>query len=139
MLQRTVETRQGRIITDVEVSAWNPAEAITFRGLIDTGTQQSGISRNVIDALGNGTAFVPHGFDYVKGIGGRRRRTPFYTLWVGLRFARDDQTDTFGGLLKPFWLMPEVEDGFDVLVGMDIIERFAVEINNGTCTFRLRS
>ncbi len=121
------------------MSTWNPAEAIAFRGLIDTGTQQSGISQDVIDALGNGSDFVPHGFESVKGIGGRRRRTPFYTLWMGLRFGREDQTHTFGGLLKPFWLMPEVEDDFDVLVGMDLIERFAVEIDNGACTLRFRS
>ena len=89
MLQRIVDIEQARIITDVEVSTWNPAEAIAFRGLIDTGTQQSGISQDVIDALGNGSDFVPH--------------------------------------------------GFDVLVGMDLIERFAVGINNGTCTLRLRS
>lgn len=139
MPQRTVDIEQGQIVTDIEVSTWNPGEATAFRGLIDTGTQQSGVSSNVIDALGNGTTLVPHGFQHVKGIGSRRRKTPVYTLWMGLRFTRDDQSETYGGLLKPFWLMPQDEDDFDVLVGMDIIERFAVEIDDGVCTLRSRS
>ena len=130
--------RRGQIVAEVEVAVWRPDQAIPFRGLIDTGAQESGISRSVVAALGDEESIEPHSFDFVKSFGGPAIRTPFFALWMGFRFSSENLPDAFGGMLKPYWLMPHEEAGFDVLVGMDIIERFAVSIDRGVCTLRRR-
>jgi len=57
---------------------------------------------------------------------------------MGLRFDSHGSEPGFGGGYGLYWQMPKQPEGFDVLVGMDIIERFAVKIDGGSCTIRRR-
>lgn len=134
MSERIVEIRRGQILTAVDVAAAVPGEGGRFTGLIDTGAQESGISELVIAATG---PFEPSGYRRIAPLGGPGVETPSYRLWLGLRFGTDDDP-SFGGQFGTFWQIPSRPVGFDVLVGMDIIERFAVSIERGICTLRRR-
>lgn len=132
MSERLVDIRRGQILTEFEVAATVPGEGGRFIGLIDTGTQESGVSERVIAAMG---PFEPSGYKRVVPLGGPGEETPAFRLWMGLRFGPDDDPG-YGGGFGTFWQIPSQPVGFDVLVGMDIIERFAVSIDRGVCMLR---
>lgn len=138
MSERIVEIRKGQIITEIDVSTVVPGEGGQFVGLIDTGSQESGVSQRVIEQIAPAAPLAPESFEWVAPLGGLGFRTPAYRLWMGLRFGGHGDEPGFGGGFGTFWQIPSQPDGFDVLVGMDIIERFVVKIDGGTCTLRRR-
>lgn len=138
MSERIIEIRQRQIITEIDVAAVVPGEGGRFQGLIDTGTQESGISERVIERLSAAAPLGPDSYRRVASLGGTGVRTPAYRLWMGLRFDNLGGEPSFGGGFGIFWQIPSRPDGFDVLVGMDVIERFVVEIDRDSCTLRQR-
>lgn len=134
MSERIIEIRRRQIVTEIEVAAAVPGEGGRFTGLIDTGSQESGISERVVADAG---PFEPSGYKRVAALGGVGVETPAYRLWMGLRFGPEDDP-SFGGCFGTFWQIPSRPQGFDVLVGMDLIERFTVSIDAGKCTLRRR-
>lgn len=138
MNARIIEIRKGQIITEIDVATVVPGEGGQFIGLIDTGSQESGISQRVIEQLAPSAPPTPESFEWIAPLGGPGFRTPAYRLWMGLRFGGHGSEPGFGGGFGTFWQIPNQPDGFDVLVGMDLIERFAVKIDGGVCTIRRR-
>lgn len=138
MSQRIVEIRRGQIVTEVELATAVPGEGGQFAGLIDTGAQESGISERVIDRLAAIAPLAPDKYSQIAPLGGSPVETPAYRLWMGLRFEDVANEPSFGGGFGSFWQIPRRPEGFDVLVGMDIIERFSVSIDSGICTLRRR-
>ncbi|MDE0135018.1 MAG: hypothetical protein OXH86_02575 [Acidimicrobiaceae bacterium] len=139
MSERIVGIRRGQILTEIDVASAVPGEGGQFTGLIDTGSQESGVSRRVIERLAATSPLIPESFKRVVPLGRAGVRTPAYRFWMGLRLEDDTGSEpTFGGTLGTFWQIPSQPDGFDVLVGMDLIERFAVKIDGGICTLRRR-
>ncbi len=136
MSERVVEIHQSQIVTEIEIATAVPGEGVRFRGLIDTGTQESGVSERVVEQLAATSPLAPDSYKRVASLGGASVRTPAYRLWMGLRFDSLDRDPGFGGGFGTYWQMPRQPEGFDVLVGMDIIERFAVKIDRGICTLR---
>lgn len=138
MSQRIVEIRRGQIVTEVELATAVPGEGAQFAGLIDTGAQESGVSERVIDRLAVTAPLAPDKYSRIAPLGGSPVETPAYRLWMGLRFEDVASEPSFGGGFGSFWQIPRQPEGFDVLVGMDIIERFSVSIDSGICTLRRR-
>lgn len=138
MRERVIEIQQRQILTEIEVAMAVPGEGGKFTGLIDTGTQESGISERVIEHLATATTLPPDSYKRVASLGGAGVRTPAFRLWMGLRFDSPGSESGFGGGFGTFWQIPSRPDGFDVLVGMDVIERFAIKIDRSICTLRRR-
>lgn len=87
MSERIIEIRRRQIVTEIEVAAAVPGEGGRFTGLIDTGSQESGISERVVADAG---PFEPSGYKRVAALGGVGVETPAYRLWMGLRFGPED-------------------------------------------------
>ena len=138
MSERVIEIQQRQIVTEIEVAMAVPGEGGKFTGLIDTGTQESGVSERVIEQLAATAQLPPDTYKRVASLGRAGVRTPAFRLWMGLRFDSPGSQSGFGGGFGTFWQIPSQPEGFDVLVGMDIIERFAVKIDRGTCTLQRR-
>lgn len=138
MRERIVGIRRGQILTEIDVATAVPGDGGQFKGLIDTGSQESGISQRVIERLAPAVPLVPDSFKRVTPLGGAGVRTPACRLWMGLRFDGLGSEPGFGGGFGVYFQIPNQPADFDVLVGMDMIERFAVKIDGGICTFRRR-
>ncbi|MCY3948095.1 MAG: hypothetical protein OXF61_02715 [Acidimicrobiaceae bacterium] len=138
MSERVIEIRRRQIVTEIEVAVAVPGEGGKFTGLIDTGTQESGVSERVIAHLAVTAPLAPDTYKRVASLGGAGVRTPAFRLRMGLRFDSPRSESGFGGGFGTFWQIPIQPEGFDVLVGMDIIERFAAQIDRGPCTLRRR-
>ena len=138
MSERIIEIQRRQIVTEIEVATTVPGEGGKFTGLIDAGTQESGISEQVIEQLAAAAPLAPDSYKRVASLGDAAGSTPAYRLWMGLRFGGPGTAPGFGGGFGTFWQIPSRPEGFDVLVGMDIIERFAVKIERGVCTLRRR-
>lgn len=91
MSERVVEIRRSQIVTEIEIAAAVPGEGVRFRGLIDTGTQESGISERVVEQLAATSPLAPDSYKRVASLGGASVRTPAYRLWMGLRFDSLDR------------------------------------------------
>ncbi len=138
MSERIIEIQRRQIVTEIELATAVPGEGGAFTGLIDTGTQESGVSARVIERLAAAAPLSPDSYRRVTTLGDTAVSTPTYRLWMGLRFDSTGSGPGFGGGFGTFWQIPSRPEGFDVLVGMDMIERFAVEIDSGVCTLRRR-
>ena len=131
--------RTDRLITDIAVTAAfdperqpEPSQQITTRALWDTGASRSVIAQSVVTRLGLpsvGQTKVFHG-------GGLSESVPTYLV----NYVLPNKVTVVGLLVTEF---DQKQDGFDVIVGMDVINAgdFAVtHVDGKSCmSFRMPS
>lgn len=69
MSERVVEIQQSQIVTEIEIATAVPGEGVRFRGLIDTGTQESGVSERVVEQLAATSPLAPDSYKRVASLG----------------------------------------------------------------------
>lgn len=128
-ISRTLHTQCGIALPKNPNGAVDTSGVVNFTGLWDTGATNCSISKNVVAALG----LVPTGYAKVSHANGDSRRNT-YLISVFLP----------NGVVFPFLPVIEADlNGFDVLIGMDIITQGDFSITNHhqkTCmSFRMPS
>ncbi len=69
MSERVVEIHQSQIVTEIEIATAVRGEGVRFRGLIDTGTQESGVSERVMEQLAATSPLAPDSYKRVASLG----------------------------------------------------------------------
>ncbi len=121
----------GRIIINVGLSVRAGEPRHGFRALLDTGAQSTAISPNVVGQLG----LLPTGSLNLVVASGQTIPTFQYSAWVDIpiqypQAAPEGGTNFFSGKELSVAGLIYNPDGYDVLLGMDMIGIFHTTIYN---------
>ena len=120
----------NQIIIDVALSLGTEAARYSFRALLDTGAQITAISPNVVQSLG----LTPIGTIGLTVASGQTVPTFEYRAWVDIPVQYDQVAPTdrassfFSGKELSVAGLGYNPDGYDVLLGMDLLGMFHLTI-----------
>ena len=106
---------------------------IRFSAIVDTGSTHTGVTQKVVDALNA----VQVGVATVSYAGNETVRTPTYKMLVGIPII---ETEDHGGTRTyvrgeslMVELIPDQEDGTDIILGIDLLQSFHITMYESQC------